>query len=160
METVIQPCDGRDDDEDDVDRRQYASVCSTIYIPTTTRTVPETTIPLSIVTTSPISSSSSSSCLNQPSQKYAATSPYYDILLYSPKRHALFMAQPADTHHNTTTTSTTRTRTEILRNQLLQQPSGATTICDSQDKCSDGDQSPITDRTAHSFYMELFRTGS
>jgi hypothetical protein len=155
METIVQPCDGRDDDEDDADRRHYASVCSTIYIPTPTRTVPDTSIPLSIVTTSPISSSSSS-CLNQPSQKYAATSPYYDILLYSPKRHALFMAQPPDTDHNTTT----RTRTEILRNQLLQQPSGATTICDNNDTCSDGDQSPITDRTAHSFYMELFRTGS
>ena len=87
--------------------------------------------------------------LSQP--KYAATSPYYDIMLYSfspteSSPSTLMQAKKMETNRTT------------IREQLKQ--AGTSLDINDHDKFGDGDQSPIKDTRSHPFYMELFKKGT
>jgi hypothetical protein len=120
-----------------------------------------------------------------PKIEYAASSPYYDVLLYSftPEQEQKLklsnnmitripssrVTKPTvvpsnmnkgldDKSTTMNTTSGSNVTTKHIRDQLRQ--SGTSVQTNDEDKIGDGDQSPIYDPYVHKVYLELFRTGT
>jgi hypothetical protein len=114
-----------------------------------------------------------------PKIEYAASSPYYDVLLYSftpeqeqkrkqsnqpttitiTKESNRDKALDGNNAAAKTTTTDTILSTKQMRDQL---PEAGTLVLanNDHDKTGNGDQSPIYDPYLHKGYLELFRTGT
>ena len=112
-----------------------------------------------------------------PKIEYAASSPYYDVLLYSftpEHEQKVKLATKTSSRLGKPTVSSSIEKVDLkktsmnhkrsinvttkhIRDQL--QKAGTSLQTNDHDKIGDGDQSPIYDPAVHQVYIDLFRTG-